>query len=1067
MLMQSDIAYGRCKHLALVWNQFTLLATGGRSAQLRMPYDSLSVADHLDALRLILENLPDSLQDVEKSDQFPFIGFVPDPIEVEEYGSIPSAINHALEISLGWKSRSTGDGIIPINERGKGVCSLVDVLKLWASNCPSPDSDGVLLKWITDIRAGAEKAYTLAKKPLPSNQQDVLVKRPAATLDGFFKNSGTINERARTATVKRKRSHSRSDSEDDDSELQDRSATVRRQDLVDVPWSPLKKKTRGRPRKQENTELIIKCEHASTGDSYYRCIGDGCSWVRAGHPQLNRILRHAAGCRHLSAKLRAKANDWAAQRSLGAKAGVLTTAKMAMDSEDGTTGVQVAVEGSSGSHMSSPALSIFKMDAAQKAESTSLSRSKPKVVPGGLEARAVAVGREELRQKLDFHIMKLICVRGLVPTTLDTLEWKDFVNATNPRYQPTSATTFVEKHIPAEAAQVRKLQVELLRTLDNLTLTYDGATTRKPQSVYTVHITTQDRRVFFMGGDEASKEHHTAEYVMNVVYEVMLKVGIERFSGICSDNTGNTRKARELLVRKIPTMLNLLDCCHHLHNTAKDVTKLSEFQGFVSNLRKIIKYFKKSTIAATELSLSRVEEGGLRTLQSIGKTRFATVFWSAESLRNCFPTIRRLVATGRLNLKGTGFDPALLQDRSSVSIKFELELRCYTSILSPIAHAIKALEATDATAADVFVFWHAIAASLQSLFARPEEETDISPSLAKKVQGVINRRMKEVIDNAPADIYFTAFFLHPKYARADILARPTSMSAAIFIPPRRPSGADMGATTKQKDDSEDAPIPRAYFRVKEFLKSLLQSEFGRTTIHPTLQALGMAKSVAEFRRQLMAYARAEWPFDRPLSTDTGRPVLQWWLDLAVHPDARVLAILAIKLYSIAVNSMADERTASNFSWFNSALRNRQEVQTLVDMIQVRQWYLQQERLKRAPKTEPTVRWADITEKLLKSRESCNEDLDDDTFFEDWPSEPVSDSDAMARHLEEQHLMLAESFDADAQTTLASVTLRTLLCEPEEQEESDDDQLDEFLSGVRSTWTSGTAASTEQAVNWDF
>ena len=49
--------------------------------------------------------------------------------------------------------------------------------------------------------------------------------------------------------------------------------------------------------------------------------------------------------------------------------------------------------------------------------------------------------------------------------------------------------------------------------------------------------------------------------------------------------------------------------------------------------------------------------------------------------------------------------------------------------------------------------------------------------------------------------------------------------------------------------------------------------------------------------------------------------------------------LAIRIYSATVNSMADERTASNFTWFNSGLRNRQNVSTLTWMIQIRQWAL--------------------------------------------------------------------------------------------------------------------------------
>jgi len=36
--------------------------------------------------------------------------------------------------------------------------------------------------------------------------------------------------------------------------------------------------------------------------------------------------------------------------------------------------------------------------------------------------------------------------------------------------------------------------------------------------------------------------------------------------------------------------------------------------------------------------------------------------------------------------------------------------------------------------------------------------------------------------------------------------------------------------------------------------------------------------------------------------------------------------------------MPDERTNSTITWFNSPLRGNQNAQTLVDMIQVGQWY---------------------------------------------------------------------------------------------------------------------------------
>ena len=49
-------------------------------------------------------------------------------------------------------------------------------------------------------------------------------------------------------------------------------------------------------------------------------------------------------------------------------------------------------------------------------------------------------------------------------------------------------------------------------------------------------------------------------------------------------------------------------------------------------------------------------------------------------------------------------------------------------------------------------------------------------------------------------------------------------------------------------------------------------------------------------------------------------------------------MLAIKIFSILVNSMPDERTGSKITWFNSPLRANQDVSTLVNMIQVGQWY---------------------------------------------------------------------------------------------------------------------------------
>ena len=116
--------------------------------------------------------------------------------------------------------------------------------------------------------------------------------------------------------------------------------------------------------------------------------------------------------------------------------------------------------------------------------------------------------------------MRLICARGLVPHTIDSPEWKEFTGLLNPSYHPTSGDTFADKHIPREAVFVREKQIKLLSAEENLTLTFDGNTTRKPQSIYTVHATTPARVTYFLDGHQGSNERHTQEWVTNKLLKV-------------------------------------------------------------------------------------------------------------------------------------------------------------------------------------------------------------------------------------------------------------------------------------------------------------------------------------------------------------------------------------------------------------------------------------------------------------------------------------------------------------------------------------------------------------------
>lgn len=100
----------------------------------------------------------------------------------------------------------------------------------------------------------------------------------------------------------------------------------------------------------------------------------------------------------------------------------------------------------------------------------------------------------------------------------------------------------------------------------------------------------------------------------------------------------------------------------------------------------------------------------------------------------------------------------------------------------------------------------------------------------------------------------------------------------------------------------------------------------------------------------------------------------------------MIQMLAVKIFSVLVNSMPDERTGSRFTWLNSGLRGCQLPQNLIDMVQVGQWYgthavsdsypdmysnvsltpQKADSTARKVKKRPTVKFRDISKDLLRA-----------------------------------------------------------------------------------------------------
>lgn len=172
-----------------------------------------------------------------------------------------------------------------------------------------------------------------------------------------------------------------------------------------------------------------------------------------------------------------------------------------------------------------------------------------------------------------------------------------------------------------------------------------------------------------------------------------------------------------------------------------------------------------------------------------------------------------------------------------------------------------------------------------------------------------------------------------------------------------------GATPAVTQSARPAPIlsplliPATLFeRVARYLWKMIGVENAKDSESKLrAQLKTMSISWTDVKSSFMAQLRAYFRGTLPRSYYNAEVPLLWWRDRLDDPEWYLIAVrhhnqclfasffdliqfLAVKLFSIVPNSMADERTVSVFTWLNSRLRNAQGVGTLVEQTQIRQWH---------------------------------------------------------------------------------------------------------------------------------
>ncbi|KAJ7571875.1 hypothetical protein C8J56DRAFT_1086552 [Mycena floridula] len=307
-------------------------------------------------------------------------------------------------------------------------------------------------------------------------------------------------------------------------------------------------------------------------------------------------------------------------------------------------------------------------------------------------------------------------------------------------------------------------------------------------------------------------------------------------------------------------------------------------------------------------------------------------------------------------------------------------------VLEPIAKSITCLEASHSTVADVFLFWLAIAAAYNDLLDNNTAKLPVE--VAERIRRLVNYRFDQSIHYGPSDMFVAGFFLDPRYRASKVLKDVAPINPLEVPTVRiRSSASNIPAAVVAPDPSGTLR------RIAKFLFGMLKSIYHDQ--ENTIDGLSAGEATIQLRQQIDSYAAGKWPFNEPPSEDSQKTVFSWWKRLTKNPDAKVLATLAVKLFAMTPNSMADERTASVFTWLNSARRSSQNFSTLVRTAQLRAHYLKGSS-KKKPKNRPTVKFRDMTKTLRV-------DSDDDSEFEPPSDTDTDDSDYSEYDSEEEEL----------------------------------------------------------------
>lgn len=463
---------------------------------------------------------------------------------------------------------------------------------------------------------------------------------------------------------------------------------------------------------------------------------------------------------------------------------------------------------------------------------------------------------------LNQSLAKAIFVSGSPLSMVEHPLWIDFFKRIRPSFQLPSRYRLSSTYLDAQYTETQGNINKQLEEAKNLHLQCDGWSNLKNESIINFIISKPEP--IFVEFVMTNSNSHNAEYLAQLITNLMEKYGPEKFLVAIGDNAANMKAALNLVKVKFPHIVPLGCLAHLLNLLCSDILGCQTIKIFMANAVEVVKTVKHSHILQAlfdEISAEKKFKDRI-SLKFPGKTRWGSHLFCLESLQSNKVVLQTLV----VNEKAQSYLKPEIKKRVLDDDVFWVRVDKMIELMNPIVHLITAFESNKPQV-------HKIAKKFNELEAILIEKLPSSPLQSAEEKAILAKFQ----------------------ARKEFGVSSIHLAANLLDP------AAQGSNLK--------PI--------EMLDAI--SFVCDTAKNTGLDVVQVRENLADYRDKQGIWSRQFVWEGVGLDEENRVNPLLWWRGLRGTCE---LVEVAIKILGAPVTSAATERTFSTFGWIHSKKRNR-------------------------------------------------------------------------------------------------------------------------------------------------